>query len=31
MAEVLREAETTRDHQTRSPVSVLSLSIGIVE
>ena len=31
MAEVLREVVATRDHQTRSPVSVLSLSIGIVE
>ncbi len=30
MAEVLREAETTRDHQTRTPVSVLSLSIGVI-
>ncbi|MDE2723043.1 MAG: hypothetical protein OXI59_06675 [Gemmatimonadota bacterium] len=30
MAEALREVETTRDRQTRSPISVWSLSIGIV-
>ena len=30
MAEALREVETTRDRQIRSPISVWSLSIGIV-
>lgn len=30
MAEALKEVETTRDRQTRSPISVWSLSIGIV-